>query len=71
MKGGVSGHIHKVHWIPGSSGLVSVSLPGLTLLRPLLDLNQQAVVRLGNALPTEATTATVDSCPVLQTEMEK
>lgn len=62
---------NEVHWIPGSSGLVSVSLSGLTLLRPLLDLNQQAVVRLGNALPTKATTATVDSCPVLQTEREK
>lgn len=35
---------------------------------PLLNMNEQAVVRLGNALPTEAAAAAVDSSPILQME---
>ena len=32
-----------------------------------VDLQEETAVSLGNALPTETTTAAVDSCPVLQT----
>lgn len=40
---------------------------------PSVDLQEEPVVSLGNALPTEAATASVDSCPVLRegTEWEK
>lgn len=31
-----------------------------------VDLQEETVVSLGNALPTETATAAVDSCPVLQ-----
>lgn len=31
-----------------------------------MDLQEETVVSLGNALPTETATAAVDSCPVLQ-----
>lgn len=49
-------------------GCLQDGFMGLVSARLSVDLKEEAVVRLGNALSTETTAATVDSCSVLQTK---
>lgn len=55
-------------WMVAFKCTIGTQMAGVRHLRAWIsvDLQDETVVSLGNALPTETATAAVDSCPVLQ-----